>query len=67
MPRSSPTTGNADDVPVPDFWGGYRVACDEVEFWGGRRNRLHDRLVFSRVARVRSTTLPAWALSRRQP
>ena len=53
-----PDHGNADDVPVPDFWGGYRVVCDEVEFWGGRRNRLHDRLVFSRVARGRSTTRP---------
>ena len=62
-----PDHGNADDVPVPDFWGGYRVLCDEVEFWGGRRNRLHDRLVFSRVARGSLDDAAAWELSRRQP
>src|SRR6476619_6453498 len=62
-----PDHGNADDVPVPDFWGGYRVLCDEVEFWGGRRNRLHDRLVFSRVAQGSLDEPAAWALSRRQP
>lgn len=32
------------DVPVPDFWGGLRLAPAAVEFWQGRRNRLHDRL-----------------------
>jgi pyridoxamine 5'-phosphate oxidase len=35
-----------DDVPLPDFWGGYRVAPEEVEFWAGREDRLHDRLRF---------------------
>lgn len=62
-----PDRGNADDVPVPDFWGGYRVICDEVEFWGGRRNRLHDRLVFTRVAPGSLDEVAAWELSRLQP
>jgi pyridoxamine 5'-phosphate oxidase len=62
-----PDRGNADDVPVPDFWGGYRVVCDEVEFWGGRRNRLHDRLVFTRVGEGSLDEPDAWRLHRRQP
>jgi pyridoxamine 5'-phosphate oxidase len=32
------------DVPVPDFWGGFRLRPDTVEFWQGRESRLHDRL-----------------------
>ncbi|WP_240434893.1 pyridoxamine 5'-phosphate oxidase [Streptomyces sp. YIM 130001] len=37
-------------VPVPPHWGGIRVVPDEVEFWQGRENRLHDRLRYARVA-----------------
>lgn len=62
-----PDRGNPDDVPLPDFWGGYRIICDEVEFWGGRTNRLHDRLVFTRTRDGDLDTAEAWTLSRRQP
>ncbi|WP_404383501.1 pyridoxamine 5'-phosphate oxidase [Knoellia locipacati] len=62
-----PDRGSADDVPLPDFWGGYRIVCDEVEFWGGRSNRLHDRLVFTRTSQGHLDDPGAWTLARRQP
>jgi pyridoxamine 5'-phosphate oxidase len=35
---------HADEVPVPPHWGGWRIRPEVVEFWQGRRNRMHDRL-----------------------
>lgn len=62
-----PDTGGAADVPLPDFWGGYRITCDEVEFWAGRTNRLHDRLVFIRTADGPLDNPTIWRKERRQP
>ncbi len=62
-----PDRGRPDDVPVPERWGGYRVACEEVEVWAGRRNRLHDRFRYRRVGAGRLDEAQAWQVQRLQP
>jgi pyridoxamine 5'-phosphate oxidase len=37
---------DVDEVPVPPHWGGWRIRPEVVEFWQGRRDRMHDRLQF---------------------
>ena len=49
------------DIPRPPFWGGYRVEPEAVEFWQGRENRLHDRLVYRRLGDG------GWEIERLQP
>lgn len=37
---------DGQEIPRPDFWGGYVVKANYYEFWQGRKNRLHDRIVY---------------------
>jgi pyridoxamine 5'-phosphate oxidase len=48
------------EIPRPPFWGGYRVEPEIVEFWQGRENRLHDRIVYRRTGE-------GWKMERLQP
>ena len=50
-----------DDVPLPKFWGGYRVVPDRIEFWQGGVNRLHDRFRYYREGEN------AWWIDQLQP
>jgi pyridoxamine 5'-phosphate oxidase len=49
------------DVPLPDDWGGYRLAPRAIEFWQGRPDRLHDRLRYTRAPDGR------WVIERLSP
>lgn len=44
--RELETKYKDNEVPLPEFWGGYRLSPHTIEFWQGRANRLHDRLRF---------------------
>ena len=49
-------------VPLPSFWGGYRVEPCEIEFWQGGKNRLHDRFRYTR-----NESAATWAIDRLAP
>ncbi len=48
------------EIPLPTFWGGYRVIPISIEFWQGRENRLHDRFIYERQENE-------WTISRLSP
>ena len=49
------------EAPLPQNWGGFRIVPETVEFWQGRRSRLHDRLRYRREANG------AWLIERLAP
>lgn len=49
-------------VPLPHFWGGYRLIPDSYEFWQGRESRLHDRLLYTK-----SQNSNEWVITRLYP
>jgi pyridoxamine 5'-phosphate oxidase len=58
---SDPVMDATNPVPLPDFWGGWRIVPETVEFWQGRRARLHDRL------RYRRDSAGDWVIERLAP
>jgi len=54
------------EVPVPEYWGGFRLMPEDVEFWQGRPNRLHDRVRYRRLAHAGGAS-DEWAIERLSP
>lgn len=50
----------AGEVPLPSFWGGFRVSAEVIEFWQGQESRLHDRFTYTRTAK-------SWQIERLAP
>lgn len=52
-------------VPTPEFWGGYEITINEIEFWQGRANRMHDRIVYTKESNNKAQT--SWTTKRLLP
>jgi pyridoxamine 5'-phosphate oxidase len=60
--RELERTYPGEDVPRPEYWGGYRVRANRFEFWQGRRDRVHDRILYRR-----NVATGGWIIERLAP
>lgn len=60
------TKFDGQDVPRPEYWGGYLIIPTRIEFWKGRSNRMHDRIEFVRELDVNGAPTE-WKVQRLQP
>ena len=54
-------------VPTPEFWGGYEIMVESIEFWQGRANRMHDRIVYTQSSGDDSEGNTSWTTKRLLP
>ena len=53
-------------IPTPEFWGGYEIKIEKIEFWQGRANRMHDRIVYTQDQQSKDT-ISTWTTKRLLP
>jgi len=57
----------SSQVPTPEFWGGYEITSNEIEFWQGRASRMHDRIVYTRDSDNVNKENAIWSTKRLLP
>ncbi|PWN44988.1 pyridoxamine 5'-phosphate oxidase [Ceraceosorus guamensis] len=66
--HGAPPPDEGKKIPVPEYWGGWRVIPDEIEFWLGRENRLHDRFRYTRsLESAKDAADDTWQLDQLAP
>ncbi len=58
--KVSDNLAKSEEISVPNFWGGFILNPDKIEFWQGRPNRFHDRFVYTKKENV-------WSINRLAP